>query len=80
LGVDADAKVRFERLIARDRQGDPVSWEEFQRLEAKETLSADPRAQQLTETFAMREHLLMNDGGVDELETRLAQWLESLAS
>lgn len=38
LGVDADPVLRFERLRARNRIGDPETFEHFQALEARDQL------------------------------------------
>ena len=36
IGIDADSRVRFERLRARNRQGDPETWEKFVELESRD--------------------------------------------
>src|SRR5215468_8571272 len=47
IWVDAPEAVRFERLRARGRVGDPTTLEDLRRLEARELGSDDPAAQQL---------------------------------
>lgn len=68
LGVDADRRIRFERLIARGRQGDPETFEQFVALEDQETHSTDPSTQRLHATFALADEVVANDADVDELE------------
>ncbi len=78
LGIDADPEVRFRRLIERGRQGDPLTWEDFRALEARETSSDDPAAQQLAATFALADIVVMNDGPVDALASAVERVLEGL--
>lgn len=68
IGVDADPRVRFERLLERGRQGDPKTWEAFCELEGKETASDNPKAQQLAATFALSDHVVHNDSTLEALE------------
>lgn len=68
LGVDADQRVRFERLLARARTGDPTSFEQFAALEERETHSTDPTTQQLHATWGLADRVISNDSTVAELE------------
>lgn len=78
IGVDADPRVRFERLIKRNRQGDPETWERFKALEAREVQSDDPAAQQLAQTFALSDIVISNDGTPAELRASIRSALEGL--
>jgi len=80
LGVDADARVRFQRLLARGRQGDPTSFEQFAALEERETSSTDPTHQQLRATWALVDEIVMNDGAVAQLESAVSAMLARRAS
>ncbi len=71
IGVDADPRVRFQRLVERARIGDPTDFETFQRLEAAETESDDPNKQQLARTFALADEVVDNGGTVVELADAL---------
>jgi len=70
LGIDASPAVRFERLVARARPGDPRTVEEFLEKERIEN-SADPEGQQLAATFALSDRALRNDGALESLEAAL---------
>lgn len=78
IAVDADPRVRFERLKGRARIGDPTEWEAFAALEAKETQSADPRAQQVAATLAMADRVIMNDGDMAALHASVEALLGQL--
>ena len=73
IGVDADPKVRFARLVARNRQGDPTSYAQFAALEERETSSTDPSTQQLRATWALVDEVIMNDGSFDDLEAAVRE-------
>lgn len=78
IGIDAESKVRFERLRARNRQGDPETWEKFVELESRELQSDDPAAQQLLKTFDLSDHVLNNDGTIAVLRGAILNLLEGL--
>ena len=78
LGIDADPRLRFDRLRARNRAGDPETFAYFQELEAKETHSADPTTQQLHATWALVDEILHNDGDLHDLNRAVAATLERL--
>lgn len=78
IGVDADQRLRFERLLSRGRQGDPTCFEDFAALEARESKSDDPKAQQLDATFALSDIVIQNDGGIEELERHVSRVIEDL--
>jgi len=71
LGVDADQRTRFGRLVSRARQGDPTTFEQFAALEHQETHSTDPTTQRLHATFALADEVVMNDGDVTELHAQI---------
>jgi len=75
FGVDADPRVRFERLVKRGRQGDPTAYEQFAALEERETTSTDPTNLQLRATWELVDEVLMNDGSVADLERAVADLL-----
>ncbi len=77
LGVTASVEVRFRRALRRARPGDPATLEEFRRREEQEN-SADPIAQQLDATFALADHVVTNDHGLDDLQSRLERLIEKL--
>lgn len=65
--VTAPHEVRFERMKARKREGDPATLEAFKRLEEKELKNKEANGQQLLETFALASKKIVNDGDTDHL-------------
>lgn len=80
LMVDSDPKIRFERIKARNREGDPQVYKEFLKIEAAEAGSNDPMTQQLNRTQEMADAVVENNGTVDELHEQLRQVCRMLAS
>jgi dephospho-CoA kinase len=66
LGVDAPARLRFERSLARRRPGDPATFEGFEARERQEN-SEDSDAQQLLATLRLADRVILNDGTVEAL-------------
>jgi dephospho-CoA kinase len=77
LGVSARPELRFQRSIARGRAGDPESFEEFLYRERQEN-SSDPGAQQLGATFQLADHVVQNDGDLDNLHRAVDELLARL--
>ena len=71
LWIDAEPALRFERMRARGRPGDPESFEVFRELEARELRGERPGDQHLLAVEAAAHDRVPNDGAVDELEARL---------
>jgi dCMP deaminase len=76
LWIDAPEEVRFERVRARGRAGDPTSLEELRAFEARETRSDDPNAQQLARVRELADYEVANQGGLSELHDAVQRILE----
>jgi dephospho-CoA kinase len=67
LAVDADPRVRYERIFARNSETDRISFETFLANEAREMTTDDPGKQNLRACIAQADHRLNNDGTPEEL-------------
>jgi dephospho-CoA kinase len=63
IGIEADQKTRYERLVARNRPGDD-DWEKFLVSDAKESAWIDP-------IFAICNYRIPNEGSPEQLEETL---------
>lgn len=80
IDVVADARVRFDRVTARNRGGDATSFAEFMRQEEAELNSTDAAAQQLIATAALAARTVDNNGDVAALEAALARAYPAVAA
>lgn len=61
FAVDADPKVRYERVVLRGSETDKISFEEFMANEAREMESNDPNKQNLQACINMADYVIEND-------------------
>lgn len=79
ISVEADPKIRYERIKSRRREQDPKTYEEFLEVEAREAQSDDPASQQLNRTGEMADAVVENNGTLDELHEQIRQVINALA-
>jgi dCMP deaminase len=79
VSVEADPKIRFDRIKVRKREQDPRDYNEFLEVEAREARSDDPASQQLDRTASMADAVVVNDNTIDELRDQVRQVVNALA-
>jgi dephospho-CoA kinase len=67
IAIDADPKIRYERIVARGSETDNISFEKFLADEAREMHATDPNKQNLARCIELADHRLMNNGTKEEL-------------
>jgi dephospho-CoA kinase len=67
FAVDADPKLRFERIRERNSETDHISLETFTDNEAREMNTTDPNKQNLRACIREADFILRNDGTKNEL-------------
>ncbi len=60
ISVHASPKTRFNRVLARRRPGDPISWEEFVNRDSKELSFG------LGNVIALSDYMIVNEGSIEE--------------
>jgi dCMP deaminase len=78
LAVRADPHVRFGRIRKRGRENDPQTFEKFEELERQESTSLQAEGQNLTATEALADHVLENNGTVEEFQSKLSDLVPRL--
>lgn len=74
--IDAEIQTRFARIERRRRPGDPRTLEELRELEARELGGDDPAAQQLLAVREAADHVVRNDGSLEELHAAIREVFE----
>ncbi len=80
LSVEADQAVRFERSRKRGREKAAQTLDQFVEEEARELDSKDPAGQQLYATQLLADHVVANNGTLEELHHRLDLLISGLIS
>jgi len=75
LAVDADQKLRYERILLRGGSKDGVSFEEFAQQEKREMESDDPSKQNLVTCKKVADYLIENNGTINKLNQKVEELL-----
>jgi dephospho-CoA kinase len=78
LAVDADPKVRYERIVGRNSETDHVSFETFIENEQREMTSTDPNKQNLSKCIQMADYTLQNNGDFEALYQQIDDILKQM--
>ena len=71
IEIRASREVRWQRLQARGRSGDPTDWDTFVAQEESELEASDDSGQALIATAEMADIIIINDGEAEELRDAL---------
>lgn len=75
FAVDANSKIRYDRITYRKSETDNVSYEKFIDDEKKEMSSTDPNKQNLSKCISMADYVFNNNGTIEELEKEVERVL-----
>ena len=78
FAIDADAKVRYERIVVRGSSTDNVSFETFIANEQREMTSDDPNKQNLKACIEQADYLFSNDGDFEDLHQKIEEVLDKI--
>ena len=73
LAVDADPKIRYERIVKRNSETDRITFEEFLANEQREMNTTDLNKQNLSQCIAMSDYRLCNNSSINELHNNLEE-------
>jgi len=71
FAVDADPKIRYERIKKRNSETDRISFEIFLENEKREMFSDDPNKQNLAKCREMADFVFDNNGNIEELNSKV---------
>lgn len=78
LAVDADRKVRYERVVGRGTELDKVTFEQFCEQEDREMGATDAWDMNIAGVMRMADYIITNDGTFEELRAQVGQILEGI--
>lgn len=78
FAVDADRKLRHERIVTRDAEGDDLTYEEFCEQEDREMASPDPWDMNVFGVMQISDARIENNGTVDDLRHAVDEALASV--
>ena len=78
LAVDADQKLRYDRIQLRGGVKDNVSFDKFVDNEKAEMTSTDPNSQNLSKCISMADFVIHNDGTFEDLNNQIKKILENI--
>ena len=78
FAVDADQRVRYDRIAIRGSETDSVSFETFVMNEQREMSSTDPNKQNLGECIRQADYVFNNNGSIEDLYQQVEKVLEEM--
>ncbi len=79
FAVDADPRIRYERIVLRATETDHVSFETFLENERREMDSNDPNHQNVGKCMTLADHVFHNDGDFDKLYQQIEMVMQQLS-
>ncbi len=67
FAIDADPKIRYERIVLRASETDKISYEEFLMNEKIEMENPDPAKQNIAKCMGLAQYILINSWTFDQL-------------
>ncbi|MDD3738734.1 MAG: AAA family ATPase [Lentimicrobiaceae bacterium] len=80
FAVDADPKIRYNRIVLRNSETDNISYETFLQNEEREMSSDNPNEQNIKKCMQMADHHFYNDSTLNELYSKVEATLEVIFS
>lgn len=78
IAVDAEQKIRYQRIIKRNSTTDRISMEKFVEDETKEMTSDDPNKQNLSKCITMADFRIDNSGSFEDLYNQIDKITETI--
>lgn len=77
VGVVTDEKIRFQRLLKRNRLGDAATFEEFKKHEDLEN-NNEASGQQLDKCLELADKHISSNGTIEEANKEFDEWVSGL--
>lgn len=81
VAVDAPQRVRFERMVSRNRESDPIIWENFLLVDNKDQgIGEKDSGQGVGKCMKKAKFVLINDGNLEEVEKKIERLYQDINS
>ncbi|MCX6823575.1 MAG: AAA family ATPase [candidate division SR1 bacterium] len=78
FAIDADPKIRYERVVLRGSETDKISYEKFLSDEQREMQNEDPTKGNIARVMEMADHIFTNNGTLEQLHQQIEDVLQQL--
>ena len=78
LAVDADPRIRYQRIKRRNSETDQISYQEFLSNEEREMHTSDPNKQNLSACISRADYTILNNGDLMQLHEQTEAFLEKI--
>lgn len=78
LAIDADPRIRYQRIRKRNSETDKISYSVFIANEQREMHTSDPNKQNLAECIRQADHVINNDGSLRMLHEETEKFLRKI--
>lgn len=78
IAIDADPKIRYDRITLRATETDNISFDTFMANEKREFTTSDANKQNLNRCIEMADLVIQNNGNISELHKQLEKNLERI--
>ena len=78
FAVDADRKIRYDRVYLRGSETDHIDFDTFVANEEREMTATDPSKQNLSACIKEADYVFLNDGSIEELHAQVEKVIQEL--
>jgi dephospho-CoA kinase len=78
IAIDAEPKIRYERIRLRHSETDHISYQTFLQDEQREMNSTDPNAQNIGRCMELADYKLWNNGTMEQLNHQIEEILKEI--
>ncbi|MBT7101957.1 AAA family ATPase [archaeon] len=79
ISVDAPREIRFKRIVDRGKKSDMLNWDNFLKVDERDDFDKEnPMGQQTGRLIGMSDHVIMNDGILEDAMSEIKKAWEEI--
>jgi len=78
IAIDSSQKLRFERIVSRNMERDPKTWEDFLKADARDFDDGIVSGLQIKKCMEMADYTIVNDSSVEEFKEKFDELFEGI--